>query len=178
MANELKYPPNVTCSKLEPSAFIGEELKMPAAGILHVGGEYDAFVIREEKRRKIRISVVGQLLLVFAVSVAHEDLHFPRFDKLFRKEVPILSYFCAVGGMIAPVNDLLAIPGEKCASVITEFVRDPSYSRTIEVHGVQFQIAVAGRGKHNFVALRRNCRFGIISGARGQNFEVAAIRVR
>src|SRR5262249_34831112 len=109
--------------------------------------------IRMKIWSKVCGAVVCELAFVAAVSAHEHDFEFRRHYEMFGEELFVAGYlvgsFWSAG---APDNPLavLRVPG---ATVVTKFVGKTTLLRPIDIHVVDFEIAVASRRKDDLLAV-------------------------
>src|ERR1035438_3256592 len=79
--------------------------------------------------------------------------------------------------MLGTVDDFLAIRRPERAAIVTQLVSQLADMRTVGIHGVNVQIAVARGSEDNLLAVAANGRLGVISGSVGQQLDIAAIKL-
>src|SRR5881409_335650 len=69
--------------------------------------------------------------------------------------------------MPGAVRNLLPIRGKEGSAVIAQCMREPLQVATTHVHRVDVQVAVAQRGEHDRLAVRRERALSVIAGVGG-----------
>ena len=126
-------------------------------------------------RREIGRAVIGNLPLVTAVGAHHHQFEFYRHDQMFGKKLFITRNFLRRFWPAGTPDNPLAVLRVPCAAVVAEIVRKAALLGPVDVHVVNFQIAVTCRGEHDLLAVGRDGALGVIAVRRGKPLQIRSI---
>src|SRR5437870_8553816 len=115
----------------------------PRVRVIHIRSENDLPAIWVKIRGKVCSAIMSKLFLIAAVGAHEHDFHFCRHYQIFCEEIFILrNLFWSLWTAGTP-NDPLAILGMPGAAVIAQFMSKPPLLSAVQIHVVDFQIAVS-----------------------------------
>src|SRR5262249_54841767 len=164
---------------LKTGAIFVDDVEVEVAavpGIGHVGSEDDALAVWQEVGREIGGAVVGDLVLVVAVGVHHPDFKIAGTDQAARKQVLVVDDLFRRLRMLGAVDDLLSVIRPEWTAIVAQFMRELLHVAAVGVHGVNVEIAVAGRGKDDLLAVTSDSGFRVVAWRMSEGKQVAAIR--
>src|SRR5207302_7595191 len=106
-----------------------------------------------EVRREIRRAILRDLALIAAIGAHDHDFELDRHHKIPRKKILVLL---DLGRSLRPArtpDNPLTILRVPRAAVVAELIREPPLLSAIDVHVVDFEIAIARGGEDDLLAV-------------------------
>src|SRR5690606_16165545 len=102
--------------------------------IFVIAREDDFFSGRMEERRPVCAAQMRYLFQVASVGITNEDFHFVWLNHVVCKQLFVFFNSFFGFGMITTENDFTSVRRKECAAIITYFIGDLFYIRTVNVH--------------------------------------------
>ena len=106
-----------------------------------------------EIRGEVCGAVPSDLPFVAAVSAHDHDFEFCRHDQILCEKRLVLCDFLGSFRTARSPDNPLTILRVPCAAIIAEFIREPALLRPVDIHVVDFEVAVTGRGEDDLLAI-------------------------
>src|SRR5262249_40845427 len=132
--------------------------------------------VGQEVGREIGGAVVGDLVLVIAFGVHHPDFKIAGTDQAARKQVLVVDDLLRRLRMLGAVNDLFSVIRPERAAIVSQLMGELLYVAAVGIHGVDVEVAVAGRGKDDLLAIRSDGGVRVVAWRMSEGKQVAAVR--